>query len=267
MTVAFPATEIETFYDEHIVYKVADFVDGNRRVDAAWNTIQAWAPGSPRRILEVGCGLGAMAWRMASRWPEARVTGVDISPRSIEYASKLFTLPNLRFFGGRIEELELEGGFDLIVLVDVYEHIADAEKPAFNAMLGRLLSSDGRLILTFPTPTYLQFLRDNCPEEIQPVDEAIELVTLQDLGRATASSLLMFREHDVWNSRDYAHAIFARRPAVQPLEPRSASPRANTIVRAVRKVHSLFHAEPADARAARLRLVERVLGRDAYRPR
>ena len=267
MTVASPAARIRTFYDEHLVYKVADFVDGNRRVDAAWHSIQSWAPASPRRILEIGCGLGAMSWRMASRWPEARVVGIDISPRSIEYASKLFTLPNLTFAGGRIEELALEGGFDLIVLVDVYEHIADAEKPAFNTTLGRLLSPDGRLILTFPTPAYLRFLRANCPGEVQPVDEDIELVTLQDLGKTTDASLLMFREYDVWSSGDYAHAIFARRAALQPLQNPAAAPSANTIVRAVRKVHSLFQPDPPTSREARLRLIERVLGPDAYRPR
>ncbi len=85
-----PAPHVREFYDEHIVHKVADFVDGNRRVDAAWRTIQHWAPASPRCVLEIGCGLGAMAYRMAERWPDARVFGADISPRSIEFATKLF---------------------------------------------------------------------------------------------------------------------------------------------------------------------------------
>ena len=266
---AFPvqANEVRAFYDEHIVHKVADFVDGNRRVDAAWHTIQQWAPAAPRRILEIGCGLGAMAWRMASRWPEARVIGIDISPRSIEFASKLFELPNLSFSGGRIEELALDGGFDLIVLVDVYEHIADNEKPAFNASLAPLLAPDGRIILTFPTPAYQRLLRNESPEKLQPVDEEIELATLQGLAAATATTLLMYREHNVWISGDYAHTVLGRRDAGRPVVRPEPPPPAATIVRAVRKVRSLFQAEDPASREARLRRIERALGPGAYRPR
>jgi len=165
--------QIRAFYDEHILFKVADFVDGNRRVDAAWQTIQQWAPKAPRRILEIGCGLGAMSWRMGSRWPDAQVIGADISPRSIEYASKLFTLPNVTFAGGQIQDLDLGADFDLIVLVDVYEHIADAEKSDFNRSLQPLLAANGRLILTFPTPAYQQLLRRRSPEKLQPMSSSI----------------------------------------------------------------------------------------------
>jgi 2-polyprenyl-3-methyl-5-hydroxy-6-metoxy-1,4-benzoquinol methylase len=267
MAVAVHATQVQAFYDEHIVYKVADFVDGNRRVDAAWNTIQQWAPAGPRRILEIGCGLGAMAWRMAARWPDAQVVGVDISPRSIEYASKLFVLPNLTFASGRIEELELGRDYDLIVLVDVFEHIADADKPAFNASLEPLLSANGRVVLTFPTPAYQRILRSTAPDKLQPVDEEIELATLQALATATATNLLMYREHSVWISGDYGHAVLGRREAGRPVERPEPAPPPTTIERAVRKVRSLFQAEDPASREARLRLIERVLGSGAYRPR
>ena len=261
------ATQVRAFYDEHIVYKVADFVDGNRRVDAAWNTIQQWAPPAPRRILEIGCGLGAMAWRMASRWPEAQVTGIDISPRSIDYASKLFVLPNLKFDSGRIDELNLGGDYDVIVLVDVYEHIAEADRAAFNASLEPLLSATGRIVLTFPTPAYQRMLRSTTPDKLQPVDEDIEMQTLQGLAGATATNLLMYREHDVWLTGDYGHAVLGRREAGRPVEPPEPAPEPPPLERAVRKVRALFDAEDPASREARLRLIERVLGSTAYRPR
>lgn len=267
MAVAVHATQVRAFYDEHIVDKVADFVDGNRRVDAAWNTIQQWAPAAPKRILEIGCGLGAMAWRMASRWPAAQVTGIDISPRSIDYASKLFVLPNLAYASGRIEELDLGRDYDLIVLVDVFEHIADADKPGFNASLEPLLAADGRLVLTFPTPAYQRILRSTAPDKLQPVDEEIELHTLQGLATATATNLLMYREHNIWISGDYGHAVLGRREAGRPVERPEPAPPPTTIARAVRKVRSLFQAEDPASREARLRLIERVLGSAAYRPR
>jgi SAM-dependent methyltransferase len=42
--------------------------------------------GQPLDILDVGCGAGMLAFRLADALPDARVTGVDISPANIEAA-------------------------------------------------------------------------------------------------------------------------------------------------------------------------------------
>ena len=42
--------------------------------------LQLWIPSAPRRILEVGCGEGAMAERLARIYPGATITGIDIKP-------------------------------------------------------------------------------------------------------------------------------------------------------------------------------------------
>jgi SAM-dependent methyltransferase len=264
--VAVHATQVRSFYDEAIVYKVAGFVDGNRRVDAAWDTLRKWAPAAPRRILEIGCGLGAMSWRMAQQWPDAEVIGSDISPRSVDYASRLFQLPNLRYASGRIEELDLQPGFDLIVLVDVYEHIAHDDRPAFNESLEPLLSARGRIVMTFPTPSYLRLQRTHFPEQLQPVDDEIEMDTLAALGRATATNLLMFEERNVWLAGDYAHAVFGRREMGVPVE-RPMPTRPTVVTRAIQKARRLFTPEDPLSRESRLHRIERALGPGVYRPR
>jgi 2-polyprenyl-3-methyl-5-hydroxy-6-metoxy-1,4-benzoquinol methylase len=266
MATAAPAPHVVEFYDDHITHKVADFVDGNHRVEAAWRTIKRCAPDDPREIAEIGCGLGTMAHRMAECWPAARVTGADISPRSIAYAARLFERPNLRYVNGRTESLGLDGRCDLVVLVDVFEHIERSERQPFLDAIGALLAPDSRLILTFPTPAYQRLLRDCSPEKLQPVDEDVDAAALQQVAAVTRTELVMFEEQNIWLTGDYAHAVFARRETGRPVIRRAPAPPA-PLARAVRKVRSLFHGSDPDSRAARLELVERTLGRHAYRPR
>lgn len=257
---------IRAFYDQHIVDKVADFVDGNPRVDAAWDTIQQWAPPAPRAILEVGCGFGQISWLLATRWPDAQVAGFDISPRSIELAGKVFQRDNLSFAAGQVEALDRTAGYDLIVLVDVYEHIGVADRPGFDASLGRLLATGGRLILTFPTPAYQRLLRASHPDRLQPVDEDIEVSVLQQLATATQTRMLMFNERSIWTVGDYAHAALGRSATGGPIA-RVIPPAPRAIERARRKLRTLWRREAPGSREARLRLIERSLGPDIYRPR
>ena len=41
----------EAYYDTHVIGKLAGYVDVNRRVEQAWQTILKWAPREPHRIL------------------------------------------------------------------------------------------------------------------------------------------------------------------------------------------------------------------------
>jgi trans-aconitate methyltransferase len=266
MSTMAPTQHVLDYYDEHIVDKVADFVDGNRRVDAAWRTIQAWAPPSPSCIVEIGCGVGAMAYRMAARWPDARVIGVDISPRSIEFAKRLFQLPNLSYANDDVRQLGVEGQCDLVVFVDVYEHVARGDRAAFHAAVAPLLAGNGRLVMTFPTPAHLQLFRETSPEELQPVDEDVDLTALLELSAATSTSLLMFQAQDIWLTGDYAHAVFGRREMGRPVE-RPAPPDPTLLERVVRKARTLLYGTDPESREARLERVLRTLGAAAYRPK
>lgn len=81
------------------------------------------APGG--RVLDYGCGLGALA--IAFNRLGYDVVGVDPSPHAIEHAlpeAKQFVRPLGRQV---LAELEKEGPFDLVVAKDVFEHIDQGE--------------------------------------------------------------------------------------------------------------------------------------------
>ncbi|WOX23932.1 trans-aconitate 2-methyltransferase [Streptomyces solicathayae] len=47
----------------------------------------------PARIADVGCGAGNVTVLLADRWPDARITGLDLSPEMLRQAEKDFAGP------------------------------------------------------------------------------------------------------------------------------------------------------------------------------
>jgi trans-aconitate 2-methyltransferase len=208
--------EVERYYDDHVPRKLRDFLHGNRRVDAAWQSIAGHVSG-PLRILEVGCGVGYVSARMRAAWPAADILAVDLSPTSIEVARRLFGDTGVRFECTRLEELPLEAPCDVIVLMDVYEHIEVTGRNDFHRAVAGLMGPAATLFLSFPTPEYQAHLRAHEPHKVQPVDEDISAADLDAFAHDCGAVLEQHSRISVWRRFDYAHA-WIRRTGAPPLE-------------------------------------------------
>lgn len=80
------------------------------------------------RVLDVGCGVGALAYSIATR-AGAAVVGIDIVPRSIHTAQARHAHPNIQYVVGDALVAVPQGVFDVVVLSNVLEHLP--ERPAF----------------------------------------------------------------------------------------------------------------------------------------
>ncbi len=116
----------------------------HRHVMSALGTLE------PRsRVLDAGCGDGRLAVEFARRNPDSRVVGIDDDEASLARAVRAgSSIPNLEFRLHPIGGTSLRQQFDIVVCIDVLEHIADDE--AAVAWLAEHLTPGGSLLLHVP---------------------------------------------------------------------------------------------------------------------
>ena len=77
---------------------------------------------STEKVIDLGCGYGAVAHSIASR-TGAQVTGIDLNSKNIAQAQASYNLPNLTFIEGDVFKDLPDETFDTIVFSNVLEHI------------------------------------------------------------------------------------------------------------------------------------------------
>lgn len=107
--------------------------------------ITAQVHNHPKRILDVGCGLGAVSNVLKGIWPESDVMGINISENQVAYAATTF--PACQFKTMDATQLEFPAdSFDLIVSVEAANHFntrVDFLKEAY-----RVLKPNSALCMT-----------------------------------------------------------------------------------------------------------------------
>lgn len=81
------------------------------------------APGS--RVLDIGCGYGAVARSIATRVPNSTVVGVELDPGRLAQARSGEVPSNLSFVEADATRNLPPGGWNTVVLSNVLEHIED----------------------------------------------------------------------------------------------------------------------------------------------
>lgn len=102
----------------------------------------------PGEAIEVGCGAGDLCLTLHRLG--FRVTGIDYSPEAVDVCrSRLSSLLATGAINIEMKELaQVEGSCDLVVMLEVLEHIEDDEGAL--AKVSDLLRPGGRLILSVP---------------------------------------------------------------------------------------------------------------------
>jgi SAM-dependent methyltransferase len=107
--------------------------------------ILQWKP-TAERILEVGCGEGAVTQRLAVAYPRASITAIDISPR----VGRMYAGPR-----GRVAFVQCTAEqaaaaephrYDLVVLSDVVHHVPQAARQSLLESIGTALAPGGSFI-------------------------------------------------------------------------------------------------------------------------
>jgi Methyltransferase domain len=86
-------------------------------------------PSAVGTIVDFGCGRGAWIPTLRRRFPDARITGLDISTAAVERAAAEFPDATFSAFDGRVAPYE-DRTFDLVFSYHVLEHVLSLEETA-----------------------------------------------------------------------------------------------------------------------------------------
>jgi SAM-dependent methyltransferase len=143
-------------------------------------------PGTPARILDVGTGTGAAALRLASRFPEATVAGVDLSDAMLAQARRN-TPAESRITYERADASALpfaDGSFDLV---------AHANMIPFFDEVARVVVPGGWALFAFSsgagTPIYVP------PERLRQELERRGFTDFAEVQAARGNALLARKGH------------------------------------------------------------------------
>jgi ubiquinone/menaquinone biosynthesis C-methylase UbiE len=116
-------------------------------------------------ILDVGCGNGYSTLKIAKKYPEAMITGIDFAESMIEEASKGI-IPNVEYFDGDVLSLSRNKNlvgqkFDIVLSTRCLINLANWEEQKVAIMeMRKLLAPDGRMVLVENVQDGLDNLND-----------------------------------------------------------------------------------------------------------
>jgi 2-polyprenyl-3-methyl-5-hydroxy-6-metoxy-1,4-benzoquinol methylase len=114
-------------------------------IDALVELTRQWKP-TAKKILEVGCGEGAVTYRLNVAYPGAKITAIDITPR----IGRLYRGPldHVRFIRCGVEEIAAteSGQYDLVMLSDVLHHVPLAYRQGLLDAIRTALAPNGTLV-------------------------------------------------------------------------------------------------------------------------
>lgn len=115
--------------------------------------ILPFVPPEAREVLEVGCGRGVTG-RLLQERLGCRVTGVELNPVVAEEAARHLH----RVVQGDVQTLDLEGRYDVVIALELVEHLVDSER--FLARVLDLLAPGGRAIFSIPNVGHWSIVDD-----------------------------------------------------------------------------------------------------------
>jgi cyclopropane fatty-acyl-phospholipid synthase-like methyltransferase len=161
------ATRTFQDHDEQLILAASDATEG-----IAQFVVRAIIPRLPGirghddvRVLDVGCGAGAIVVALAKAFPRGRAVGLDIEPRLVERAVARIAEAGVQERAearvAAAESLDEEGAFDLVTMIQVLHETKQEARDSILAGVHAALRSGGVLVIVDePYPNTLSDLAD-----------------------------------------------------------------------------------------------------------
>lgn len=149
--------------------------------------------GNYRRILDAGSGTGVISFALARKFPDSKVHGIDLNEHAVMTGNHItgkIAAGNIEFSACSIDDFKMKDAFDLIVCVDILEHIEN--DLATIQTLYNLAASNGLLVLHVPAlyrryPIWSKKINFDVPTHVRP---GYELNEIEDKVKQAGFSIL-----------------------------------------------------------------------------
>ena len=125
-------------------------------------------PQNGQSILDLGCGPGTFLGHYAERFSHA--VGVDLAAAQIDYANRKYGSERLQFTTNDALEFRGKSKFNVVVSIEVIEHLPATKTQAFLKTIYDLLMPGGIIILATPNYASLWPAIEWCVSKVGHVD-------------------------------------------------------------------------------------------------
>lgn len=148
-----PPSFFQEIMGSHLKYSCGWFDENTTSLDTAEENmlklyIERLGIRDHQRVLDLGCGWGSFTLFAAEKFPKSDFVAVSNSNDQIDFinnTAKARSLGNVEAIKQDMNDLLLEGSFDRIISIEMFEHMRN-----YGALLGKLrnhLPSDGKLFV------------------------------------------------------------------------------------------------------------------------
>ncbi|MCK4447423.1 MAG: class I SAM-dependent methyltransferase [Candidatus Marinimicrobia bacterium] len=164
---------VKTYYDNFLEHLKYDHIRQNPRHTKIKKDLSGIIK-KDMNVLDLGCGTGITTHYIAGLG--AKVIGVDLSPKLIEFARENSAHENAEYRVGDITSFDLgKKTFDVICLIDVMEHIPREKIQGLIKTINKYTHQNTIIYLNIPDARFQVYMRGKLPDRLQIIDEAYSI--------------------------------------------------------------------------------------------
>lgn len=150
-----PAMEVEVAaYSVHAKIFAETGKTGDQQLRQSYHQIlQNHIPHTPQQIVDIGCSVGMSTVAMQSVYPQAQITGVDLSPYFLTVANYRYGSANIKWLHAAAERTNLPAAsYDLVSLFLICHELPQTATLEIFAEARRLLKPGGHIAIMDMNP-------------------------------------------------------------------------------------------------------------------
>ena len=204
--------EVKNYYDKFIGHLKYDHIRENPRHTKVKRDLKGIIK-EEMNVLDLGCGTGIITKYIAGLG--AKVIGIDLSPKLIEFAKNNSFHENAEYRVGDIIKVDLgKKKFDVICLCDIMEHIPREKIPHLIENIERYSHNNTIIYLNIPDARLQSWMREKYPKRLQIIDEAYPMAEILNLFNSINFEAIKNEIYGIDFSTQYTSYIFVRKDII-----------------------------------------------------